>query len=569
MFAIVASGAGSASQMMEAGMVRVWLGTSLVFFMPRRYLSGVVAVLLGVVMPGAGQASPWVAVSEAGALWAQGRLRLGVPETETPNPWHRLDSFQGTMTRDDFETLLRRVYDPYDASSAVSEISDEEILIYPGIEGAFNGLPQYRFRFAPKTAHAEIGESTWDRTPRRYRTPEEFRAIPKKRERPLEGLRVAVDPGHIGGMWAKMEQRSVSYRREPPIQEGDLTLKVAKMLKPRLEALGAQVFLVRSTADPVTPHRPEHFVEEARAILMDKARSEKERMAIEKAPPDSERISKLAELLFFRASEIEERATKINTQFQADVSLALHFNATAGSGAGRLVSSNRNVFFVHGAYSWDEALLPAQSRRMVEKLLEGSLPIEIELAAAIAQAFDERTGYPPVMYGDSKNTRAVLRHNYFIVARNLAANRMINGPVVFCEPYFMNDRITFRRLLAGDYEGAREFPDKKLYPSIFREYVNALVDGLVAVYGPPEVDPFRRRPRPRPTVIAGAPPPGVKPPVSHALNPGEDVAPAPDALLEGPAAPSPANPTGAASTPPPSAAPSKPAPATATSTPTS
>ena len=36
-----------------------------------------------------------------------------------------------------------------------------------------------------------------------------------------------------------------------------MTLHVAKLLKPRLEALGATVSLVRENAEPVTPIRPE------------------------------------------------------------------------------------------------------------------------------------------------------------------------------------------------------------------------------------------------------------------------------------------------------------------------
>ena len=78
----------------------------------------------------------------------------------------------------------------------------------------------------------------------------------------------------------------------------------------------------------------------------------------------------------------------------------------------------------------------------------------------------------------------MLKHNLFVVARNLAANRLIDGPVVFCEPYFMNQRETVERLLAGDYDGVQTF-NKKEFPSIFQEYAGALVDGILEVYGPP------------------------------------------------------------------------------------
>jgi hypothetical protein len=67
------------------------------------------------------------------------------------------------------------------------------------------------------------------------------------------------------------------------------------------------------------------------------------------------------------------------------------------------------------------------------------------------------------------------------VARNLAANREYDGPVICTEPYYMNNRITYQRLLAGDYDGQRPI-DGKPYASIFREYADCVAQGLVKAY---------------------------------------------------------------------------------------
>src|SRR5690606_26522963 len=88
---------------------------------------------------------------------------------------------------------------------------------------------------------------------------------PAPPERPLDGLRIAIDPGHIGGRWGKMEERWFQLPGSPPVQEGDMTLRVAKLLKPKLEALGATVTLVRNEAEPVTDIRPEMLRDEARS----------------------------------------------------------------------------------------------------------------------------------------------------------------------------------------------------------------------------------------------------------------------------------------------------------------
>jgi hypothetical protein len=53
--------------------------------------------------------------------------------------------------------------------------------------------------------------------------------------------------------------------------------------------------------------------------------------------------------------------------------------------------------------------------------------------------------------------------------------------VVFLEPYVMNSRTDYARLIAGDYDGLREINGKPR-PSIFREYTDGLVAGLTQHY---------------------------------------------------------------------------------------
>ena len=69
---------------------------------------------------------------------------------------------------------------------------------------------------------------------------------PAERNKPLSGLRIALDPGHLGGSWAKMEERWFQVGDSKPVQEGDLTLSVARLLATRLRDLGAKVSFVRS-----------------------------------------------------------------------------------------------------------------------------------------------------------------------------------------------------------------------------------------------------------------------------------------------------------------------------------
>jgi hypothetical protein len=50
----------------------------------------------------------------------------------------------------------------------------------------------------------------------------------------------------------------------------------------------------------------------------------------------------------------------------------------------------------------------------------------------------------------------------------------------------MNNKVSYQRLLMGDYEGERVIDGKK-YKSFFREYADNVAAGLVAAYGPPSL----------------------------------------------------------------------------------
>jgi len=222
-------------------------------------------------------------------------------------------------------------------------------------------------------------------------------------------------------------------------------------------------------------------------------------------PPDKlnllfgQRLTELTEFLFYRCSEIIERGNRIRNNFVPDITVTLYIDATPRSARGQVTNGNANIFFVGGSYTRTEMVDPDMQRRCVYKIVEGGSDIESEVANNISLVFAQRTGLGPVKYGDSSTTRQVIPNNPYVVARNLAANREYDGPVVCTEPYFMNNHVVYQRLLAGDYDGTRTFEGKP-YTSIFREYADCVAQGLVKAYAGS-------------TVIAGANnvPPGAAP----------------------------------------------------------
>jgi len=424
--------------------------------------------------------TPWTAWS-ASSINELRHLKTptGSPRWPTPNPWFPIDLYQGTITRQQFEQKLHSLYDPFSAFPAYLDINDSRVVIYPSPQE--RQIPQFVLEFAPPNQ---------PRAPMRwFRTPAEVRTMSHPLDGPLNGLRVAIDPGHIGGPWAQMEGRSTRYNGSAPVQEGDLNLITARLLKQELTAMGASVFVVRDSTEPVTPYRPDDMLEEARELLIAHSSHAQNLHAL---PADKlnllfgQRLMELSEFLFYRCSEIKERGNRIRNNFVPDITIILYIDATPRSARGRVTSGNANIFFVGGSYTKSEIADPEMRRRCVYKMVEGGADIETEVAADIADVFKQRTGLGPVPYGDSSTTRAVIPHNPYVVARNLAANREYDGPVVCTEPYFMNNETVYKRLLAGDYEGQRTF-DAKGYGSIFREYADCVAQGLVKAYSGPTV----------------------------------------------------------------------------------
>ena len=407
------------------------------------------------------------------------KTNTGAPRLPTPNAWFAIDPYQGTITRQQFEQKLHSLYDPFSVLPSYLDINDSRVVIYPSPHERRS--PQFILNFAPPTQpHAP---------PRWFRTPEEFRSESRPLDKPLNGLRVAIDPGHIGGPWAQMEERSTRYHGSAPVQEGDLNLITGRLLKQELTDLGASVFVVRDATEPVTPYRPDDMLPEARDLLVQHSSHS---ASLKAFPPDKlnllfgHRLMDLAEFLFYRCSEIKERGNRIRNNFTPDITITLYIDATPGSGRGRLTSANQNIFFVQGSYTSSEMADPEMRQRCIYKMVEGGSDIEAEVADVISGVFTQKTGLKPVGYGNSNTTRQVIPNNPYVVARNLAANREYDGPVVCTEPYFMNNQVVYQRLLAGDYEGQRTF-DGKGYGSIFREYADCVAQGLVKAYAGPTV----------------------------------------------------------------------------------
>jgi hypothetical protein len=250
-----------------------------------------------------------------------------------------------------------------------------------------------------------------------------------------------------------------------------MVLHVAKLLKSELERRGASVSLTRSSSKPATNLRPEKLKGPAVRSLRDQGR------AVNPASLKSE-----AERLFYRTAEIRARARKVNGQLKPDLVLALHFNAESWGNPARptLTGLNHLHLLVSGCYSARELEYEDQRYDLMVKLLNRSYDKEVAVSRAVAQSMARATRLPPYTYtGDSAIN---VGGSPYVWARNLLANRLFECPVVYLEPYVMNNKEVHDRVQLGDYSGRRNINGTPR-ESIFREYARGVVDGLEAYYG--------------------------------------------------------------------------------------
>lgn len=333
----------------------------------------------------------------------------------------------------------------------------------------------------------------------------------KNREKPLEGVRILVDAGHIGGNWAQMEERWVRIKPkekeeletapagaagsdgqtpaeviegelplpEPeipkpdvPVKEGEITLRVAELLEKKLATYGASVALVRRQTKPVTDQRPEDFYDHVREVYG---------LPADSKPEDNYRLRKTSERLFYLTAEIRARAEKINKQYRPDLVLCLHVNAEAWGNPADPDFVNRNHFhmLVNGCYSEGELLQDDQRFDMLLRLLQRIHKPEVAMSDTVAAVMAQENRLPPYTYTRS-NARSV-SDSPFVWSRNLLASRTYLCPVLFFEPYVMNHEQVYNRVQAGEYPGTKEFDGIQMV-NIYEEYANSVTLGLVEYF---------------------------------------------------------------------------------------
>ena len=376
---------------------------------------------------------------------------------QQPN-WTTLDLWQNTITHDDFLYLLTDVYTTDDSWKRFITIHPDHAIIRTdtNIPGA-----TYRLNFASVISEASPNRN-WNSV---------GELPPGTSDKPLAGVHIAIDPGHIGGNYAKIEERWFQIGDHPPVKEGDMTLLTGKIIKEQLIKLGAKVYLVRGSNNPVNPKRADDYREAAiaKASLLD--------------IKDESSISSYQNKFFYRTGEIRERARRVNLAFNPDLVLCLHFNAEAWNdpAAPSLTDENHYHVLLHGALTRTELAHDDERFEMLVKILQRSHEEEKSLGVYMARSLATATKLPAYEYHNAGHRARQIEDAPGLWLRNLLANRIYQCPVIFLEPYVMNNQEVHDRIQLGDYKGTKLIGGEER-KSIFQEYADAVVSALEQYY---------------------------------------------------------------------------------------
>lgn len=288
-------------------------------------------------------------------------------------------------------------------------------------------------------------------------------SLPIVEDKPLAGIKIAIDPGHIAGTWdvAVAESRFIEMYgiKKDPIRffEGELTLSTALILRDSLETLGAEVMLTRDQGDYSALDMS--FEEWMHTELVDTLL--KAGYSLAQTERKIKRSSKryLYER-YFLDDDLDARAEKIN-YFKPHFTVVIHFNAdVTNTGWFQPTKQNYSMIFVPGSYLSGELSTPIERFDFIRTLLTDHLQESTLLSSFVMEEFENSLKVPAISdYRAPKyltqNSKKVQKGIY---ARNLRLCRLLNTPVCYGESLLQDNKQELLALSQNDLKNGITAP---------------------------------------------------------------------------------------------------------------
>jgi N-acetylmuramoyl-L-alanine amidase len=310
--------------------------------------------------------------------------------------------------------------------------------------------------------------------------------------RPLRGLRIALDPGHMGT--DEWDERTGKYvegmvgGRMRRISEATLATQVALLAERDLTALGATVMLTRRTLGTVSDIRYEDLdVQEfARRELRASSlapwflqRLPQGGASFDQAPQIRAMFAEASRSKYYILREDIDARARLIKAFNPDITLVIHFDSDTHQLTTRRLPYTK--VYVEGAFLAEEFATREARREFAEHLLHpDAWEASVALSQSIVNQFRDQLGIQLSPTGGAAATKLV-RPGVF--ARNLGLSRRLpRHAISYLECMFYNDAVEFPRLLAEDHTidiGGTPYPYSERLATVARAVV-AGVTGFAA-----------------------------------------------------------------------------------------
>jgi len=284
----------------------------------------------------------------------------------------------------------------------------------------------------------------------------------KERTRPhsLKGMKIAIDPGHIGGAYHMGETESrcmtlaIDSTKQIQLVEGNLTFFTALLLKRKLDSMGAQTMLTRTDTGVsslgITFFEWKEKIKEKKyrdSLIENNLISAKGERLLNAHLPDKVLFSDV-----FGSVDMAARAKKINA-FEPDITVIIHYNVNEkNTGWNHTTDKDYVMTFVPGCVTSEDMKTLAGRLNFLRLLLSPDIEQSIKLSSAVAKNISSKLNVPLAQKMDATYlTQHCLSTNVKgVYARDLALARLIKGPLVYGEPLYQDNNSECLLLTAQD-----------------------------------------------------------------------------------------------------------------------
>ena len=309
-------------------------------------------------------------------------------------------------------------------------------------------------------------------------------------EFPLQGLKVLIDPGHMGGDdWDKETGKFVEVGGKK-VSEGNLTLWTALLTAQKLEKLGATVLLTRDKIGTVSQENPKTFnvtpyinnyfynsMDDWMAPYLEKSIDEvkstiKNVSEVKKAYTETQKMQ-----FFILGADLEARSVMVDN-FNPDVTLDIHFDADK---LDALQNKEQSLeAFVPGAFRKNETGSRIVRASALKHLLEvrrwnQSVDLADEVTHSLSTGLNIPRMSTPEAFTGIRVRDGVYTRNLYI------SRRALSSLVVYLECLHYDYVKEFKRLTIRNRTGSYHSTTFK-YPSRLDTISDGIENGFVEYF---------------------------------------------------------------------------------------